>query len=115
MSEGRRHGHTGFGADTIGIRAARYLSQDAVRNAPAVLKATSWGRCGGWLVAEECLHYQVGTALAPMTKARHPQDCPPPEERKAAPPRVNEREQECERCGSLVPAGTGELLRADYA
>ncbi|MFJ2225641.1 hypothetical protein ACIOFY_37065 [Streptomyces anulatus] len=74
--------------------------------------AQECGKCGGWLEIEEGVLYEAGTPVAPATRARHREDCPPAEERKAPPPRVNGREQECERCGHLVPAGSGELLRA---
>lgn len=75
-------------------------------------RPTACGKCGGWLEAGEGVLYNVETVLEPVTRARHPQDCPPPEERKPAPPRVNGREQECEQCGNLVSAGAGVLLRA---
>lgn len=83
---------------------------------PPPPRANEWaqecGKCGGWLEAGEGVLYSEERVLEPVTKARHPQACPPPEERKPAPPRVNGREQDCEQCGNVVPAGAGLLLRA---
>ncbi|MGX5183425.1 hypothetical protein ACWKT5_11545 [Streptomyces avermitilis] len=78
--------------------------------------AQECGRCGGWLEKGEGVLYEAAPA-APgpygkaVLKARHPQDCPPPGERKAAPPRANGREQDCMLCGHLVAAGAGLLVR----
>lgn len=77
------------------------------------------GRCGGWLEADEGVLYEAAPALAgpygtkALLRARHPQDCPPPDQRKPPPPapRANMREQDCMLCGHLVAAGAGLLVR----
>ncbi|MFE1476492.1 hypothetical protein ACFW6N_21900 [Streptomyces cyaneofuscatus] len=74
------------------------------------------GTCGGWLEKGEGILYEAAPALPgpygkALIKARHPQQCPPTEERVAPPPRANGRDQDCMLCGSLVPAGAGLLLR----
>ncbi|MGW2425194.1 hypothetical protein ACWC0C_39145 [Streptomyces sp. NPDC001709] len=77
------------------------------------------GRCGGWLEKGEGILYEAAPALPglygakALLKARHPQDCPPPGQRTAPPPRANMREQDCMLCGHLVAAGTGLLVRQD--
>lgn len=78
--------------------------------------AQECGRCGGWLEQGEGILYEAAPAGPgpygkAVFKARHPQDCPPADQRKAAPPRVNGREQDCMLCGHLVAAGAGFLVR----
>ncbi len=64
--------------------------------------------CAGWLDAGEgVLVNQLGT-LVPVHGAT-PESCPPPEQRKAAPPRENLRPGACWRCGQTVPASEGVL------
>lgn len=81
--------------------------------------AQACGKCGGWLEGGEGVLYEVAPALPgpygkAVLKARHPQDCPPPDQRTAPPPpapRANMREQDCMLCGHLVAAGAGLLVR----
>ncbi|MFD3959564.1 hypothetical protein ACFWRG_32415 [Micromonospora tulbaghiae] len=80
--------------------------------------AQACGLCGGWLEAGLGVLYTAVPALGvygkPLIKARHAQDCPPPEERISPPPpapRANAREQDCRLCGNTVPAGAGLLER----
>ncbi|WP_331732346.1 hypothetical protein OG613_47840 (plasmid) [Streptomyces sp. NBC_00015] len=75
--------------------------------------AQECGRCGGWLEKGEGVLYEAAPALhgRAVFKARHPQDCPPADQRAAPPPRANLREQDCMLCGHLVAAGTGLLVR----
>ncbi|MEW2493898.1 hypothetical protein AB0942_10160 [Streptomyces nodosus] len=81
--------------------------------------AQACGRCGGWLEKGEGILYEAAPALPgpygarALLKARHPQDCPPPAQRTAPPPRANMREQDCMLCGHLVAARTGLLIRQD--
>lgn len=67
--------------------------------------AQTCAKCGGWLETGEGTIYEaVPAAPGPygkaLLKARHPQDCPPPAERKAPPPRANGREQDCVLAGT---------------
>lgn len=82
--------------------------------------AQECGLCGGWLEKGEGVLYEAAPALPgpygkAVFKARHPQDCPPTDQRKAAPPRANMREQDCMLCGHLVAAGAGWLVRQGAA
>ncbi|WP_159401612.1 IS110 family transposase [Streptomyces sp. NRRL F-5053] len=70
------------------------------------------GKCGGWLEAGTGVLYTVGHGLGAQKRARHREECPPADERKAPPPRTNSRAQGCERCGVVVPPEGGELLHA---
>jgi hypothetical protein len=83
---------------------------------PPPVRRNEWaqgcGLCGGWLEEGEGVLYNAGSADVPVTRARHPEKCPPREERKAAPPRPNRKAQDCDRCGNLVGAFDGELLQA---
>ncbi|MET8816135.1 hypothetical protein ABZW47_29560 [Streptomyces sp. NPDC004549] len=84
---------------------------------PAPLKndfAQECGKCGGWLEKGEGVLYEAAPGLSggkALLKARHPQECPPPDQRTAPPPRANMREQDCMLCGNLVAAGDGLLVR----
>ncbi|MFE9250810.1 hypothetical protein [Streptomyces sp. NPDC007088] len=84
---------------------------------PAPIKndyAQGCGKCGGWLEKGEGVLYEAAPGLSggkALLKARHPQECPPPDQRTAPPPRANMREQDCILCGNLVAAGNGLLVR----
>ncbi|WP_433531276.1 hypothetical protein ACQPYA_03975 [Micromonospora sp. CA-263727] len=76
---------------------------------PAVNRyAGSCVHCAGWLSpGEGILVTRPGDTTLGAAHGTDIQACPPPEQRRPAPPRANQRPGPCGRCAQIVPAGEG--------